>query len=413
MKRESKFHYSWIICAVSALLLFCTHGYGNSVLPAFIPLLEEMGYSGTQSSALVTIRTAFTVLGMFFMTRLYERISLKTGLVLCCAMVSAAFVLMGMEDSYVLYVIGAVLIGLGAGFGTTAPVSLLINKWFDSLRTTAFSVCSAGSAVSAMLLPPMIVYIAEKVSVAAAFFAVGAIAAAITLLFAAFAKNTPQEKGLQPYVRAVETSARKSGSAIGFDASKRTKGILYLMVAITGGVTIATYAHFSVYFTTSGYSKMTAATCLSIGSALMFGAKILYGSAADRIGAYKVSFVSLLVIVIGAVLMCFAPESMVLMYVGTLLVYIGFPIGTVGLPALAADFSDAASYAKVIGNCQLVCSLGGIALTQFPGMIYDMTGSYRGAFVIACFFHFSALVLLVVAYRALWREKAAAEKNKV
>ncbi|MBR6738989.1 MAG: hypothetical protein IKL99_04900, partial [Oscillospiraceae bacterium] len=89
MKRKSKFHYSWIICAVSALLLFCTHGYGNSVLPAFIPLLEEMGYSGTQSSALVTIRTAFTVLGMFFMTRLYERISLKTGLVLCCAMVSA------------------------------------------------------------------------------------------------------------------------------------------------------------------------------------------------------------------------------------------------------------------------------------------------------------------------------------
>lgn len=392
-----KLHYSWCICLVCVLLLLCNSGMPANILPVYLPFLEELGYSGTQSSALVTIRCFTGVVGMLVVTQLYQRISLRVGLTLCCTLVGGAFLLMSTASGYWAYVAGAAMLGVSYGLGAIIPVSMLIGSWFVQRRATALALCTAGTGVSAMLLPPMITQIAQGISLRAAFCATGALAFLVVLLSALVIRDRPEQLGMTPYGAAEgQDRAQKKAVIQGHDLPRSVYWAFLTAMVLFGGASMASYSHYAVHFTTAGHSKAAAALCCSLQGGVLVVSKCLYGMIVDRIGGRRTSLVFLALLTLGCGSCALAPQGAVFMYLGAVLMGIGFPPASVGITVWAAEFSSQARYASVVRSFQMAYTLGGLLMTALPGWIYDRTGSYSGAYDL--FTGILALFTLVVMW---------------
>lgn len=399
-----KLHYSWMICLTCVLLLLCNSGMPANILPVYLPFLEEAGYSGTQSSSLVTIRCFAGVLGMLVVTQLYQKISLRAGLTLCSGLVGAAFALMSTARSYPAYAVGAAMLGVSYGVGAIIPVSMLINNWFVRRKATAMSICAAGTGVSAMLLPPIITRIAERISLRAAFCATGGLAFMILFLAAVVIRNQPEQLGLRPYGYGEQWGeGEQKRRRVPEQRCDLPRGVyLAFLVAMVlfGGASMASYSHYAVHFTTGGHSKAAAALCCSLQGGVLVVSKCVYGMIVDRIGGRKTSLVFMALLTLGCGACSLAPEGAVFMYLGAVLMGIGFPPASVGITVWASEFSSEENYASVVRSFQMAYTLGGLFMSALPGWIYDMTGSYSGAYVLftGILAVFTAAVMWVYGY---------------
>ncbi len=399
-----KLHYSWMICLTCVLLLLCNSGMPANILPVYLPFLEEAGYSGTQSSSLVTIRCFAGVMGMLVVTQFYQKISLRAGLTLCCGLVSAAFFLMSTASSYPVYALGAAMLGVSYGMGAIIPVSMLISNWFVKRKATAMSICAAGTGVSAMLLPPIITHIAEQTSLQAAFCATGGLALAVLVLGAVVIRNKPEQLGLTAYGHGEQwgegDQKQRRVSEQRCDLPRGVYWAFLVAMVLFGGASMASYSHYAVHFTTGGHSKAAAALCCSIQGGVLVVSKCVYGMIVDRIGGRKTSLVFMTLLTLGCGACSLAPRSAVFMYLGAVLMGIGFPPASVGITVWASEFSSEEKYASVVRSFQMAYTLGGLFMSALPGWIYDMTGSYSGAYVLftGILSVFTAAVMWVYGY---------------
>lgn len=413
--------YSWVICGTGTLILLCTNGFTANVMSIFLPFLEEAGYTGAQSSALISIRCFTAILGMLFVTKFYQRVSLRAGLTLFCALTGVAFGLMAVARSYGLYCLGASVAGIAYGLGTTIPVSLLITEWFCRHRATALGICSAGTGLSSMIFPPLVTYLAERYSLTLAFLSLTVISLLIALAAGLFLRNSPASCGLLPYgagsADGAEEQAKKSRRRAPLPPGQQR--LFLAAIVLFGGLTAGTSLHYSVLFTTCGHAKDSAALCISVfGLFLMLG-KFVFGAAVDRFGAPRATLLFGVLLVAGCACCCLAGSGYGFMLAGSILMGFGFPPSSVGLSVWAEDFSTPEQYGSVLRNYQFAYTAGGMLLTAVPGMMYDATGSYVSFYAgsTLLFALFFAVVLLV--YRGQDRriersaERSAREKSRL
>lgn len=377
-----RFHYSWVICLVGSLILLCNSGMPANVLPVYLPFLEEIGYSGTQTSMLITIRCFTGVVAMTMVTKYYEKLDLKLGLMLCCALVGSAYFLMSTAQSYVIYIIGAGMLGVSYGIGAIVPVSLLMNRWFARRKATAIAICTAGTGLSAMFMPPLVTGIAENISLPAAFRTTGLLAFGIMIVMLLVVRNQPAQMGLEPFGADHEGEEKKKERAYAhrYNLPPVVKWIFLFGMILFGGASMASYSHYAVLFTTGGHPKEIAALCCSLQGGILIGSKFAYGLIVDKIGGRRTSMLFMCILIAGTTCCALSPGNAMFMYLGSLLCGIGIPPASVGISVWAVEFSTDDTYGKVLRNFQMCYTMGGLFMSALPGYIYDMTGSYSSAF---------------------------------
>ena len=397
-----RFHYSWLVCLAGALLLLCNSGMPANVLPVYLPFLEEIGYTGTQTSMLITIRCFAGVVAMFGVTKYYEVLSLKMGLMLCCGLVSGAYFLMSTAQSYAAYVVGAAMLGVSYGLGAIVPVSLLMNRWFYRRKATAIALSAAGTGLSAMMMPPLITHMAEKFSLRTAFCTAALLAIGILLVVLAVVRNDPGQMGLKPFGAddGKEDTKKERVYTRRCDLPKKIQLLFFGGMVLFGGASMASYSHYAVLFTTGGHAKEIAALCCSLQGGILIGSKFAYGVIVDRIGGKRTSLIFMCILILGSTCCALSPGSAVFMYLGSILSGIGIPPASVGISVWAVEFSTDETYARVLRNSQMCYTLGGLLMSTLPGLIYDTTGSYANAYFLftGILVVFTMIVMSVYAY---------------
>lgn len=398
-----RFHYGWIISLCCMILLMCTNGFPANVFASYLPFLKERGYSGVQTSSLVTIRCIAAFVGMSLVPFLYKHVNIRWGLSISGLFLFAAFFTHSLAQDYWIYALGATLMGVGYGLGGMIPISILINNWFVRLRATSISICCIGTGLSAVILPPLIVRIAKVFSLALAFRMTAWLSLLISVLTFVIIRDTPREKGLFPYGAdtAVEKAAKRRRSGGGQDLSRGTRYIMLFALAQLGGVAMSAAAHYATLFTSVGYSAEMAALSISILGISLTVSKLLFGPAIDWWGGKKASVVFLAVLTAGIVSCCLSPMHPIFMYAGTALMGLGFSPATVGISIYAEDFSSKEYYPVLLKNFQRAYMFGGIIFSSVPGKLYDIFGNY-----IVSYWMFTAMtiifaIVLVAAYRVI------------
>lgn len=403
-------HYSWIICLSCTLILICTMGFSMNVFPVYLPYLEEELLTGTQSSALITVRCVSSIAAMAGVERFYRRVSLRGGLTLACGVTAAAWWLYAFSDTVWMYTAASLLSGLGYGLGSMIPVAVLIRGWFNSRRSTAVGICSAGSGISMIVFPPIVTQLIETAGIPASFAAQAIFVTLVTLIVFLCVRDLPEELGMEPYGAPGADPAKQARRPCGA-GGEGGRGELWLLSAvclILGGVASTALGHYSAYFHTQGYPMMMISLGISLfGLALTFG-KLLCGMAFDRFGGKRTGAVFLLTETLGVCLCCLTDgRGYALLYGGMLLTGVGLSASTIGLPVWAEDFSRPGAYQRTLQRFQILHAVGGMLFSLLPGVIFDHTGSYRGAYILMGLALFLALLFLLSAYR-----KAAAEAGR-
>lgn len=394
-----RIHYGWLVCASCTLLLVCTMGFCNNVFPVYLPYLEQTYLTSTQGSGLISIRCLFGIAGMFFVERFYRRFSLRSGLAATCFMVSAAFAVYATARTHWMFCVGAAVSGIGYGLGSMIPVAILMRSWFYERGNTAIGICSAGSGVSTILFPVIIIRLIETSGVSAGFWLQSAISAAVGGLLLAVVRDTPAEKGMAPYGhqtrRAVSPTAELGKGVRG------TGGIAAVQCGclLAGAVAATATGHFSAYFYTQGYAPALVSLGISTFGVFLTVSKIFCGAQFDRHGGRKTGTVFLLAALCGCSLSCFAGGTGLGTLFGSLILMgIGFSAATVGVPVWAEEFSSQGTYRGILRRFQVTYAVGSTLFSSVPGMIYDHTGSYRGAYIVMSGFLLITVFLLNAAY---------------
>lgn len=378
-----KMHYSWVICGAGTLLLTCTVGATSNAFAAYLPFIKAQGYSGAQVSSILSVRCLFSLFGMLCIERYYKVLNLRAGLALSCLLSAAGFASYAFASAIWMYYFPAMLCGFAYGFGSLIPISILIRRWFSSKRAYAIGICASGTGIATICFPPAVTLLVENYGLFNTFMAEAFFLILCAGLAGLLLRNDPHELGLQPY--GAQNSSDGTVAAPIKGGCRLPKGHLFGVLGallLLGAVGTSGPGHFSVLFTTSGYSAMLASSAVSIFGISLTLSKLTYGLVSDRMGGCKSSLLFFSVLALGC-LSCSLVDgkSSILVFLGVILMGLGYPPATVGISVWAADFSREADYAKTLKWFQISYSLGGLIFVSIPGFLYDLTGRYQVAYL--------------------------------
>jgi MFS family permease len=366
---------------------------------------DEFGLTNAQTSTLVTMRLVVAFVCMLLIGKYYDLFNIRVGGSLAAAFGGLTFLIYSFASDFTLFAVGAGVSGLAYGFGSMVPVSILMTRWFDDHKALAISICSAGSGLGSIILPPVVTGLLSTLSMPTVF----RIEAAFILLCAAVIylaiRNYPHDMGL---TRLGENRERLKQAAQENAAPRSmkapiTKAVLILSCAgsfLMGAQGNPGIMHIPVLYTSEGFTAVFAATLMSIiGAALTVG-KIVFGEVTDKIGGFRSSIIFFILLVLGNGLCCLAGTgNAVLGLTAVAVLGVGYSVSTIGPSIWAGDLSSEMEFPKTMRTFQIFYSLGALITASVPGILADrFSGSYVPAYVMFTAMALIASLLIVGAY---------------
>lgn len=404
-------YYGWLVCLGCAIILFCTSGLAINAFTIYQPyILRQNGFTNTQSSTILTVRSFVCFLSMFLTGQYYKRFSLRAGLSLSGGITAAGFALFGLARSFPAYCAAAAVVGLGYGLGTMIPIAMLMERWFFQKRTLAIGLCSCVTGLSTLGIPTILIRLIERLGLAGAFFVEAACITALTLIAFLLLRSDPAEMGLSPY--GADTPAELKQHGIQTHGIRRKDWLLLMpMLLLLGAMTSTGYSHLSVLLTSNGFSVDIAALAISISGVTLVAAKCLFGAVSGRLSTFRCNWLFGAAGIAGLILLCVMGNDDIMMLGGVVLYSAGLAMTTVGLTAWAGDWSSTDQYDATIRRFQIGYAAGGLAFSSVPGILADrFGGSYIPAYL---FFAACAIIVLLLAQFMYLNRRRSQEKRRV
>jgi len=402
MREREKPFYGWFVCAGCAMLLFCTSGLAINAFTIYQPyILRLNGFTNAQSSLIVTIRSLLSFVSMLLTGLYYRKLSLRTGMLLAGLMAAGGFFLFGAARGFFLYGLAAALVGLGYGFGTMIPVSMVMERWFIEKRTLAVGVCSAVTGLSTLGIPSLLTWMIERLGMASSFYIEGAFIVLLVTVSALLIRSRPADMGLHPWGDWDEAGRIElSGHAEGLN--RKDWALLVPMMLCIGAFTNVGYSHLSVLAVGEGFSAHTTALAITVSGVALMAAKFGYGAVTEKLTARRTNWVFGAVLIAGLVLCCVTRGRTWLLYTAMVVLGCGLPVGTVGLTVWAGDLSTPEQYDGTVRRFQVGYAAGGLVFSTLPGLLADRFG---GSYVPAYIFFTACAVFVVLSIGLLYRKK--------
>ena len=390
-----RYHYAWVVCIGCTLMLFCTGGLGLTGYVPFLPYLASMkGFTNTQVSSVVFVRTLFGVLGMMLTEPLVVKWNVRRLVGISMVGEAAGFVLYSTNHTFSGFCVASAVVGFTYGLASMIAASILITRWFHERRGLALGICAAATGCSAFLASPLITLVIERFSLNTAFLGEAAFILLSACLVYGMLRDHPSDLGLEPLGEEDRAHVKLQAYA------SRTAAKHLLILMIVGLLLFGAAANnlsnaISMLFSVAGYPAAAVSMIVSLfGLSLAFG-KCVYGYLSDRMGVFKACNILYVAMLAGSAICCFAGKiGYGMAAAGACLVGIGVALASVAVSTYAAEVACEKDYPKIVSIFQTTQTFGGLAFVTVPGVIADMTGSYISAYCLMFLLTlFGALIL--------------------
>ncbi|MBR0776207.1 MFS transporter [Bradyrhizobium diazoefficiens] len=370
--------YRWVIVAAGGLLSCVAIG-GMFSLPVFLqPITKDTGWSVTGISSAMTIG----FLAMAFTSMAWGTLSDRFGprpVVLTGSTVLALSLFAASHATSL--VVFQLVFGLFVGAACAsifAPMMATVTGWFDTHRSLAVSLVSAGMGMAPMTMSPLAAWLVShhdwRTSMQIVALVVGALMIPVSLLVR------------RPPALAEAAATPAGGGAAGNEMStgEALRSPQFLILLATNFFCCATHSgpiiHTVSYAVSCGIPLIAAVTIYSVeGFAGLFG-RIGFGLMGDRFGAKRVLVTGLLLQAFGALGYVFAQQLATFYAVGAVFGFIY--AGTMPLYAvLVRENFPLRMLGTVIGGTAMAGSLGMATGPLAGGLIYDAFSSYAWLYI--------------------------------
>lgn len=349
----------------------------------YVAFIETFGWSraataGALSLLIVTEGLSLPLAGSFTDRVGPRRALLLGGIVLALGLGFTATV----SSLWQLYFWVGLVTALGLGLIGMVPHIAILSREFPKRRGTALGLAFAGGGVGIAVLVPLSQALISRWGWPTAYVAL-AVSTALLVIppVLLFFPAAPAKSAVAAPDRAEKTKDWTVAQAL-------RSGVFWLLfgsrvLASMGNQLIVT--HQIAYAVDVGFSKLFAASVFGLmGICSIFG-RIFFGYLADRIkreAAFTwVQAVSVLGIV--ALLLLEDDPLSLLLYAYAVFYGLGQGSRALVLSAISADIFSGKSFGAILGYFTLSIGIGGAVGSWLGGFIFDTTGSYTSAFVIA------------------------------
>jgi MFS family permease len=274
------------------------------------------------------------------------------------------------------FVFGA-LVG-GAIAAIFAPMMACVTGWFDTQRSLAVSLVSAGMGIAPMTMAPLVAWLVSGHDWRTTLQIVAAIVAVIMIPVSLLVRRPPA------LAAANAAAPENGGPQAEMTVGEAVRSPQFAILLLTNFFCCATHSgpiiHTVSYAVSCGIPLIAAVSIYSLeGLTGLFG-RIGFGILGDRLGAKRVLVAGLLVQAFGALAYVFVSDLAGFYAVAAVFGFIY--AGTMPLyAAIARENFPLKMMGTVIGGTAMAGSLGMSAGPVAGGLIYDTFASYTWLYV--------------------------------
>ena len=398
-------HYRWIIVAAGGTIGCVAIGALFS-LPVFLrPIAQDTGWSTTGISTAMTFAFVALALGSIAWGYLSDRVGPRIVVLAGSLLLTTGLALASLATSLVAF---QMLFGVVVGFSAAAifaPMMACVTGWFDTRRSLAVSLVSAGMGMAPMTMSPLAAWLVQAHDWRTSLQIIAALVGIIMVPMALLIRRPPA------LAQAASAAATQAAHEPKLSVGQAMRSAPFLILVATSFLSCATHSgpifHTVSYAVTCGIPLMAAVSIYSLEGLAGMGGRLVFGLLGDRFGAARVLVLALLaqaIVVLGYV---YASELGSFYTVAALF---GFTYaGVMPLFAvIARENFPLRMMGTVIGGTTMASSLGMALGPVLGGLIYDTFSSYAWLFIGAFSLGIGAF-LAALAFTRLPRRQMMAE----
>jgi MFS family permease len=393
------FFYGYIVVIAAFSIMVVSWAIYNSFGVFFTPLLNEFGWErATTSGAFSLSMFIYGVLGVV-VGALNDRFGPRVVLTLCGLLLGLGYLLMSQLSAlWQLYLFLGVIVGVAMS-GVWVPQLSTVARWFVKRRTLMSGIVLAGSGIGQLLGPIITSRLIVNYGWSKSYIIVGIAVMLCIVLGAQFLRRDPEQMRLRPYGETDKKLRQSKLVADGFTFGKAVRTaqfwIAFSILACFGYGSFSVILHIVPYAIDLKTLPVSAANVLATRGALgILGSNVL-GAFADRLGNRRI-FIIGLIMMSAALLGLSIVDREWMLY--PLVVMIGFAGGGMGASEspITAWLFGLRSHGLIYGVVHVGFTVGAAVGPYLTGYIFDLTGSYRVAFLVCGIVGLIGLVLTII-----------------
>ena len=370
--------YRWVIVAAGGLLGCLAIGAMFSLPVFLLPISRDTGWSVTGVSSAMTIGFLAMAFASIAWGSLSDRWGARPIVLVGSVLLAVSLMAASWATSLIAF---QVVFGVVVGTATAAifaPMMACVTGWFDTHRSLAVSLVSAGMGMAPMTMSPFAAWLVSGYDWRTALQIIAVVVAVIMIPVSLLVRQAPALA-----VGAAAASPEEEAQST-MTTSQVLKSPLFIILLLTNFFCCATHSgpifHTVSYAITCGIPVMAAVSIYSVEGLAGMGGRVVFGLLGDRFGAKRVLVLGLLAQAFGALAYVFAAGLGSFYAVAALFgfIYAGvMPLYAV----LARENFPLRMMGTVIGGTAMAGSLGMATGPIAGGMIYDAMASYTWLYV--------------------------------
>jgi MFS family permease len=258
----------------------------------------------------------------------------------------------------------------------------LLSRWYVHRRGMAISVVQSANGFSRAVSAPVVQLLITAIGWRRAYLAEAAVMAALIFPLARLFRGTdPGAADKQPAPAPEPDRDWTVHDAI----RTRQFWLLFAVYLCTGLGSFLVSLHQLAFAVDMGFDKLYAATVLGVGSFLAIAGTIFTGTISDYIGRERSAILAYGISIVGVICALFitGPQQSWLLWLHAC--FFGLTWGARGpaITAKTADLFPGRHLGAILGVITIGAGIGSAVGSWAAGWIFDLSGSYRIAFLLA------------------------------
>ncbi len=368
--------YRWVIVAAGGLMGCVAIGSMFSLPVLLRPIAAATGWSATGVSSAMTIGFLAMAFASMAWGSLSDRLGARAVALTGAIALPASLALAAQAPSLIAFqLLFGLLIGASAA-AIIAPMMACVTGWFETHRSLAVSLVSAGMGMAPMTMSPLAAWLVSHHDWRTTLQILAAVAAALMIPAALLVRRPP--------ALAAGAVGPSSDPQDAMTVQQALRSPQFVVLVLTNFFCCATHSgpifHTVSYAQTCGIPLVAAVSIYSVEGLAGMGGRIGFGLLGDQFGAKRVLVLGLLAQAFGALAYVFARGLGEFYAVAAVFgfIYAGImPLYAV----LARENFPLRMMGTVIGGTAMAGSLGMALGPLAGGLIYDALASYRWLYV--------------------------------
>ena len=405
VRYEAESTYAWTRLLVS-LALMTIGNSGMYTVTVVLPRLQaEFGITRADASIPYTLTMIGFGVGGILMGRLSDRFGVMIPVMIGAVGIGLGYIAAGNAGSLLLFSLAqGLLMGLLGTSATFAPLVADSSRWFTRRRGIALAICMSGNYVAGAIWPPVIQHFIDGYGWRPTYIGLGVFCLVTMLPLALLLRPRPPDVEVLP--AASPTANPAANTPQGVDHARPlglSPAVLQTLLCVAGISCCVAMSmpqvHIVAYCGDLGFGAARGAEMLSLMLGMGIISRLVSGWISDHIGGLRTLLLGS--VLQGIALLLFLPfDGLVPLYVVSAMFGL-FQGGIVPSYALIVReyFTPKEAGARV--GTVLMATLLGMALGGWlSGVTFDLTGSYKAAFVNGIAFNLLNIsIVLFLLYR--------------